>query len=217
MSEVTELQVWLEFVSSLAWPAVTLAIAVVFRRQIQSLFKRVKSGEFAGAKLNFNEVATGFIASKVDAIAAEEDSADRALMAGEVKGIASVLGLVHPIALGLLLEGRSRHMWAANIYENHKTHFDQLEDLGLAEVVREVGLADVLTPALDEDSPLRNLDLQDLDLRLTTINLTQKGKALLRSIGLEDSDFETEEDVLTAQAADPPLQADTKRQRSRFG
>ena len=62
---------WLTFianiVSSVAWPASAVVIALIFRSQLTDLLKRITKGKFAGGEFEFSESAQGQLAdAKVD-------------------------------------------------------------------------------------------------------------------------------------------------------
>jgi hypothetical protein len=93
MDRVELTKVWLTFISSLAWPAVTLAIAVLFRAQLRTILSRLRSGEIAGVKFSLVEAAEA-ISTKADALVKEPDAAQRGRLAQEIKVIASSLGAI---------------------------------------------------------------------------------------------------------------------------
>ena len=57
MTDPTLLKAWLDFISSLVWPGVSLILLITFRNQIEKLLERIKSGKMAGAEFNFAETA----------------------------------------------------------------------------------------------------------------------------------------------------------------
>lgn len=87
------LKAWLSFAGSLAWPLVTLLIAFRFRPELRTLLSRLRSGEFAGAKISLAEAAQT-ISSKAEALAVEADPAQRGRLAQEIQQVASSLGAV---------------------------------------------------------------------------------------------------------------------------
>ncbi len=167
MEQHALLKIWLDFIAGLAWPALVLALILVFRIQLRNLFIRLKSGEIAGAKFDFNEVAAGYIRSSIDELASASDPNDRADIAGRIKGLASVLGGVHPIAIGYLINavGGPGHRW---VDMSNEQHFTELERLGLATIHR---MTDDGKPAI-------------------TLVFTPKGAELMKSIGFTAAEIE---------------------------
>lgn len=165
MERVELIKAWLSFFSSLAWPTALLMIAVVFRAQLRSLIQRVQSGEVAGAKFTFQEVASGFIESKIDELASQNDPSQRTKLAGEIKGAAHALGGIHPIALAILIDGAQAggQIWIEGSYTGKKEYFDALEKAGLA------------TVHTDHDSR---------GTFHAQIKPTERGRELLESIGM---------------------------------
>lgn len=161
MSTEIELGVILNFVSSLIWPVVLLVIVFSFKRQIESLFDRIKTSEIAGAKFSFSEAASGLISSKVDSIAEEENAQRRAMLADEVKTLAEAIGAIHPVALSILIGGANGSSWSSGAYEGEKKYFQQLEKANLAVIKKKT----------------------DEHLKLISLELQPKGKELLDSIG----------------------------------
>lgn len=158
------LKLLLDFIESLVWPAVVLTGIILFRQQVRSLIQRLKSGEAAGVKFNFNEAASGFIKSTIDELAVESDASKRVLLAGEIKGMANVLNSIHPISLAILIDGaQGYHAWVGGSYTGKKQYFDMLEDAGLAVV--ELGKDEV----------------GEVEARL---RYTDRGKDLIESIGM---------------------------------
>ena len=82
MGNIELVKAWLSFFSSLAWPAAFLIIAFVFRAQFRNLIQRLQSGEVAGAKFSFQEAASGYIESRIDELAGQNDPTQRAKLAG---------------------------------------------------------------------------------------------------------------------------------------
>ncbi len=161
----TELvKAWLSFLSSPAWPAVLLAIALLFRTQLRNLIQRLQSGEVAGAKFSFNEAASGFIQSRIDELARQSDPSQRARLAGEIKGIAAILGSIHPVSLAIMIDAaQGPHTWIGGSYTSKKQYFDELETARLANV------------------HVKHNAKKELEARIT---FTERGRELLESVGM---------------------------------
>ncbi len=93
MDRVELTKAWLTFFGSLAWLAVTLAVAVLFRAQLRAILSRLRSGEIAGAKFSLAEAAEA-ISTRADALVKEPDAAQRGRLAQEIKEVASSLGAI---------------------------------------------------------------------------------------------------------------------------
>jgi hypothetical protein len=166
MDSIELTKAWLAFASSLAWPGAILTIAFLFRSQLRNLIQRLQSGELAGAKFNFNEAASGFIESKIDELAGQSDPSRRALLAGEIKGVAAILGSIHPISLAILIDAAAgAHAWIGGSYLGKKKYFDELEQAGLANT------------KISKGKKLAG----EIEAR---IEFTNKGRELIRSIGM---------------------------------
>ena len=159
---------WLSFLASLTWPAVSVAMIVIFRRQFQSLIERLKSGEVVGAKFSFNETASGFIQSKIDDLAQQSDPTERAVLAGEIKEVAAILGSIHPISLAVLINAAEPggQLWTGPVYLPKKKYFEDLERAGLSKTIEET---------------------MSNGLLVAKLQITDRGKDLLRSIGMEQA------------------------------
>ena len=59
---------------------------------------------------------TGYIKSKISDIAKEADPKQRAILVGEIKGIAEALNSIHPVSLSFLITaGSQSHRWVGGI------------------------------------------------------------------------------------------------------
>ncbi len=166
MDDPEVIKAWLAFISSLIWPLVTIVIVLIFRSKIASLTERLRSGEVAGAKFSFNETASGFIQSRIDDLAQQSDPTLRAVLASEIKNVATILGSIHPISLAALINAAESggQLWTGPVYLPKKKYFDALEQSGLAKV--------------DEKTMSNGLLVAEL-------HITDRGKELLRSVGME--------------------------------
>lgn len=165
MNFIELLKVLLDFLSTLIWPIVLLIFIFNFKKPINSLIERIKSGEVAGAKFTFNETASGFISSKIDVLAKQQDPNQRALIADEIKDVAVILNSVHPVALAILInaaEGGGM-IWSSTAYLDKKQYFDALEKAGLSKTKEETMSNGLLT---------------------AKIEISTRGYDLLRSIGM---------------------------------
>jgi len=160
------IKAWLVFVSSLIWPLATIIIVLIFRSNIASLTERLRSGEVAGAKFSFNETATAFIQSRIDDLAQQSDPTLRAALAGEIKDVAAKNGSLHPISLAALINAAESggQLWTGPVYLPKKKYFDALEQSGLAKI---------------DGKTMSN------GLLVAELHITEQGKELLRSIGME--------------------------------
>jgi hypothetical protein len=122
--------------------------------------------EVGGAKFSFNETASGFITSKIDDLALQEDPNQRALIAGEIKGVAAILNGIHPISLAILINaGEPGGMiWTSTTYTSKKTYFENLENAGLGKTTEETMSNGLLT---------------------AKFTISERGRELLRNIGME--------------------------------
>jgi hypothetical protein len=158
---------WLTFVSSLAWPIVTIIVFITFRAKFAMLIDRLRSGELAGAKFSFNETASGYVQSRIDELAQQKDPTQRTILAGEIKTVAAILGGIHPVALAILInaaECSGTTWWIGETYLGKKSQFDSLVQAGLATIEESTDSAGRLA---------------------AQIFLTERGVELMRSIGLE--------------------------------
>ena len=162
LMEADILKLWLDFIGKLIWPVVFLIFVFLFKNSFAALVNRLKSGEVAGAKLTFNEAASGLIESKVDSIAHENNPDKRQKLAAQVKDIAHTIGAIHPISLSLLIEGADNMHWVGAAYTDKKHNFAQLELAGLAQVKEKQNQANKLE---------------------ATLKILPKGKILLTEIG----------------------------------
>src|SRR5690554_1741895 len=93
MSDPELVDVWLTFFASLTWPLVLLTAIILFRAEVSSLLSRIRSGEFAGAKLSLSEAAQT-IRTKAEKLASETDPGQRGRLAQEIQQAAASLGAV---------------------------------------------------------------------------------------------------------------------------
>lgn len=165
MDNVELVKTWLSFLSSLAWPAAVLTIALLFRTQLRSLIQRLQSSEIAGARFNFNEAASGFIESRIDELAGQTDASQRAQLAGEIKGVAAVLGSIHPVSLAIMIDSaQGLHAWIGGSYTDKKQYFDDLERAGLATVHTEYS--------------------EEANAVEARISFTERGREVIEAIGM---------------------------------
>ena len=102
-------------------------------------------------------------------MAEEPDSGKRAKLVGEIKGVADVLGAIHPISLSLLISagsGAGGASWIGGSYTGKKEFFDAVQRAGLARVKE----------SRDREGMLE-----------ASLELTAEGKSLLNAIGLYDT------------------------------
>jgi plasmid stabilization system protein ParE len=165
----SNLEIWLTFISSFAWPIALLLIVFTFRGQLAELTGRVRTGEFAGAKFEFSEAAAGFIRASVDDLAKEQNPQKREELAKEIRSVADALTALHPRALALLVTGVKGCMRWVGSQGAEMPYFARLESLGLVNLVR------------GTDDGKESLSLK----------YTPKGKELLLAIGMSNEDLKS--------------------------
>lgn len=165
------LEIWLNFISTFAWPLAILAVVFIFRGQLNELTGRVKTSEFAGAKFEFSEAAAGYIRASVSDLAKEQSPLRREQLAQNIRGVADALNALHPRSLALLITGvKGCHSWGGDL-SDEQPYFVKLEALDLVRIIR------------TQDSGGENIALK----------YTKKGKDLLLNIGMSPDDVNSAE------------------------
>ncbi len=167
---------FLNFLTTFVWPVTTIALAIIFKKDISNLIEKRKiTNSVEDNKWEFDNFSTsfGYVESQMDKIIEKSESKEVNFLINEIKDTTQKLQGIHPISLAILIE-MGEGIISSSSWKTKTSYLIELQKKSFICLEPKVDTADEIKFYKDN----RNN---------TSARLTKKGNEFLDKIGFRDT------------------------------